>query len=84
MSIILLENIVIYALLAIPKAFQQIAFEQPNVATYKFPFLLLAEIIVPLVFISNIVGFVILSRQRTKRYFKIDQKLKIQISHGKY
>lgn len=65
MSIILLGNIVIHALLSTPTVFQQIAFEQPNVAIYKFPFLLLPAIIVPLVLISNIAGFVILSKQRS-------------------
>jgi hypothetical protein len=34
-----------------PTALQKIAFKQPNVAIYKFPFLLLPAIIVPLVFI---------------------------------
>jgi len=66
MSIILLGNIVIHALLSTPTAFQQIAFEQPNVAIYKFPFLLLPAIIVPVVLISNIAGFVILNRQRSE------------------
>lgn len=66
MSIILLRNIVIHALLSTPTAFQQIAFEQPNVAIYKFPFLLLPAIIVPVVLISNIAGFVILNRQRSE------------------
>lgn len=63
-SIILLANIVINALLSTPTVFQQIAFNQPNVAIYKFPFLLLPGIIVPLVLISNIAGFVILSRRK--------------------
>ena len=64
MSIVLLANIVINALLSTPTVFQQIAFNQPNVAIYKFPFLLLPGIITPLVLISNIAGFVILSRRK--------------------
>jgi hypothetical protein len=64
MSIALLVNIVINALLSTLTAFQLIAFEQPNVAIYKFPFLLLPGIIVPLVLISNIAGFIILKRSK--------------------
>ena len=66
LSILLLLNIIITALISTPTVFQQIAFEQPNLAMFRFPFLLLPGIIVPLVLVSNIAGFVILSRQRTE------------------
>ncbi len=62
-SLILLINILIHAVLSTPTILQQFAFEQPNVAMTKFPFLLLPAIIVPLVLISNIAGFIILKRQ---------------------
>jgi len=64
MSIILLANVVIHALLSTPTILQQIAYEQPNRAILQFPFLLLPGIIVPLVLISNIAGFVILNRKK--------------------
>ncbi|MEM7086872.1 MAG: hypothetical protein AAF489_11860 [Bacteroidota bacterium] len=64
MSILLLVNVVVHVLLATPTVIQQVAFEQPNVAVLKFPFLLLPGIIVPVVLISNIAGFVILKRAK--------------------
>ena len=64
LSIILLANILINATLSSPTAFQQFAFEQPNIAILKFPFVLLPGIIVPLVLISNISGFIILKREK--------------------
>lgn len=63
-SILLLSNIIISALLSTPTVIQQMAFEQPNIAILKFPFLLLPVIIVPLVMISNIAAFVILKRSK--------------------
>ncbi|MEE9572915.1 MAG: hypothetical protein V3W20_07705, partial [Candidatus Neomarinimicrobiota bacterium] len=63
LSIILLINVMVNATLSVPTTIQQFAFEQPNTAVLNFPFLLLPGIIVPLVFISNIAGFVILKRQ---------------------
>ena len=63
-SIVLLVNIVVNAFLSAPTVLQQFAFDQPNVAVMKFPFLLLPVIIVPLVLISNIAGFIILRRKQ--------------------
>lgn len=51
----LLVNIVTIAILSAPLAFQQMAFEQPNVGVFLFPFIWLPAIIVPLVLISHLV-----------------------------
>ncbi len=63
-SIILLINILVIAVLSTPTVLQQFAFEQPNIAVMKFPFILLPAIIVPIVLISNMAGFVILKRMK--------------------
>lgn len=62
-SLILLGNIVIHAILSGPTVLQLIAFDQPNVALFYFPFLLLPAIIVPLVLIANIGSLMILSKK---------------------
>jgi hypothetical protein len=51
----LLLNIVIHAVLAVPTPFQQLAFEQPNIAILYFPFVLLPGLLVPLVLLSHLV-----------------------------
>lgn len=61
-SILLLTNIMITAVLSMPTVFQQFGFEQPNVAVYQFPFILLPGIVVPLVLTANIAAFIILRR----------------------
>lgn len=53
--LLLLLNIVGTAVLAAPFPFQQIAFEQPNVAVFYFPFSWLPGCIVPLVLFSHLV-----------------------------
>ena len=50
----LLFNIAFNAILSLPSAFQQFAFEQPNVAILQFPFVLLPSILVPLVLFSHL------------------------------
>ncbi len=50
----LLLNIVITAVLAAPFDFQQIAFDQPNIAVLYFPFVWLPACVVPLVLLSHI------------------------------
>ncbi|MEM9929813.1 MAG: hypothetical protein AAF840_08350, partial [Bacteroidota bacterium] len=55
-GLVLLLNIVTTALLAAPLPFQQIAFDQPNVAVLKFPFNLLPAVVVPLVLTAHILG----------------------------
>lgn len=51
----LLVNIVMIAILSIPYPFQRLAFDQPNLAVLKFPFLWLPSVVVPLVFFSHLV-----------------------------
>ena len=62
-SIILLTNVLVHAVLSTPTILQKFAFDQPNIAVMKFPFLLLPAIIVPIVLISNLAGFVLLKRK---------------------
>lgn len=50
----LLLNIVLTAALSVPSPFQQIAFEQPNVAILHFPFVWLPSVIVPIVLLARI------------------------------
>jgi hypothetical protein len=50
----LLINIVVIALLSAPFAFQQLAFDQPNVAILYFPFVYLPAVVVPLVLFSHL------------------------------
>jgi hypothetical protein len=49
----LLLNIIITAALAAPSPFQQLAFNQPNVAVLYFPFSLLPTVVVPLVLFAH-------------------------------
>ena len=49
-----LINIVGHAIFAAPFPFQQLAFEQPNIAVLHFPFVWLPCCIVPLVFLSHL------------------------------
>jgi hypothetical protein len=51
----LLFNIVIHAVLSAPFAFQQLAFDQPNIAVLHFPFVWLPCCIVPLVLFSHLI-----------------------------
>ncbi len=51
----LLLNIVINAVLSTPFAFQQFAFDQPNIAVLYFPFVWLPCCIVPIVLFSHLV-----------------------------
>jgi len=55
--LILLLNVVITAALAIPSPFQQLAFDQPNVAVLYFPFNLLPTFVVPMVLFGHLVAF---------------------------
>lgn len=54
-SLILLVNIVINAILSTPTFVQQFAFEQPNIAVFYFPFHLLPAFVVPIVLFSHLV-----------------------------
>ncbi|TGE20202.1 hypothetical protein [Hymenobacter elongatus] len=54
-ALALLLNIVVLALLAAPTPLQQLAFEQPNVAVVRFPFVWLPVFIVPVVAFTHLV-----------------------------
>ena len=51
----LVLNVVIHGLLSAPSRFQQLAFDQPNVAIMYFPFAWLPACIVPIVIFSHLV-----------------------------
>ncbi len=55
-SLLLLLNIIINAILSAPLPFQQFAFEQPNVAILYFPLVWLPAIVVPIVLFSHLVA----------------------------
>lgn len=54
--LLLLLNVVVTAIFAIPSSFQQIAFDQPNIAVLYFPFNLLPTIVVPLVLFAHCIA----------------------------
>ena len=54
----LLVNIVSTAIVALPSPFQQIAFDQPNVAIIYFPYVWLPTIVVPIVLFAHIAALV--------------------------
>jgi hypothetical protein len=53
----LLINIVTHAVLSAPFPFQQLAFDQPNVAVLTFPFIWLPGCVVPLVLFAHLAAF---------------------------
>lgn len=50
----LLINIAFNAILSVPGAFQQFAFDQPNIGILMFPFIFLPSVLVPLVLFSHL------------------------------
>lgn len=66
-STLLLTIIVALALLAAPTPLQQLAFEQPNVAVLRFPFVWLPAFIVPVVLFSHLASFYQLLRPLQRR-----------------
>jgi hypothetical protein len=52
--LLLLLNVVITSALAVPFPFQQLSFEQPNIAILYFPFSLLPTVVVPLVLFAHL------------------------------
>jgi hypothetical protein len=52
--LLLLLNVVITSALAVPFPFQQLSFEQPNIAILYFPFSLLPTMVVPLVLFAHL------------------------------
>ncbi|QJW91246.1 hypothetical protein HNV11_18630 [Spirosoma taeanense] len=55
-ALLLLVNIVTLAVLSAPSPFQQLAFDQPNVAVLKFPFIWLPGFIVPIVLLGHLIA----------------------------
>lgn len=56
LGLLLLLNVVITAIFAIPSPFQKLAFDQPNIAVLHFPFNLLPTVIVPIVLFGHLVA----------------------------
>ncbi|GAB3774708.1 hypothetical protein GCM10028818_17860 [Spirosoma horti] len=56
LALLLLINVVTYAILSTPLPFQQFAHEQPNVAILKFPFIWLPGFVVPTVLLGHLVA----------------------------
>lgn len=56
MGLVFLTTIVVIAILSSPLPLQQFAFDQPNIAVLKFPFIYLPAFIVPLVYIAHILA----------------------------
>lgn len=63
----LLFNVVIRAVLAAPTPFQQLAFDQPNVAVLYFPYVWLPAFIVPAVLLSHLIAIRRLIRKNGQR-----------------
>jgi hypothetical protein len=65
--VVLLMNIIRIATLSTPYPFQQMGFEQPNIAVLYFPFAWLPGCIVPLVLLSHLSSIrqLLLSRQKS-------------------
>ncbi len=55
LGLALLVNIIVHALLSAPTVFQQMAFDQPNIALPQFPYIWLAAFVAPAVFFSHLV-----------------------------
>lgn len=56
LCLLLLLNVVITAVFAVPSPFQKLAFEQPNIAILYFPFHLLPTFVVPTVLFGHLVA----------------------------
>ncbi len=52
----MLFNVVLHGLLSAPSPFQQMAFDQPNIAILYFPFVWLASVVVPAVLFAHLVS----------------------------
>ncbi len=55
-GLMFLFTIVMIAILSSPLPFQQISFDQPNIAVLEFPFVLLPSFVVPIVFLTHILS----------------------------
>lgn len=56
LCLLLLLNVIITAIFAVPSPFQKLAFDQPNIAVLYFPFNLLPTVIVPAVLFGHLVA----------------------------
>lgn len=64
LCLLLLLNVVITAIFAIPSPIQKLAFDQPNVAVLYFPFNLLPSVVVPLVFFAHLIAIRQITRHK--------------------
>lgn len=55
-GLLFLTTIVVIAILSSPLPVQQLAFDQPNIAVLKFPFVYLPAYVVPVVYLSHILS----------------------------
>ncbi len=62
MGLGLLLNVVVRGILSAPSPFQQLAFDQPNVAVLYFPFVWLPSVVVSIVLFGHLAAFYRLSR----------------------
>lgn len=65
LCLLLLLNVVVTAIFALPSPFQRLSLDQPNVAVLHFPFNLLPTVVVPLVLFAHLIAIRQLVR-RTK------------------
>lgn len=65
LGLMFLTFIVLIALLSAPLPFQQLAFDQPNIAVQKFPYLFLPAFIVPIVYASHFLALQKLRAEET-------------------
>lgn len=64
LCLLLLLNVVLTAIFALPSPLQKLSFEQPNIAVLHFPFNLLPAVVVPTVFFGHLAAI----RQLTKKH----------------
>lgn len=57
-ALLFLFNIVIHAVLSTPFSFQQLAFDQPNIAIFYFPFVWLPGFVVPAVLFAHLLSLI--------------------------
>ena len=69
-SLGLLLFIIVNAILSAPTPLQQFGFDQPNVAIFHFPFVLLPAVVVPIVLFSHLVSL----RQLARNTIYVDAK----------
>jgi len=65
-GMLLLLWIVLIAILSSPLPFQQLAFDQPNMAVMQFPYVWLPAGLVPLIFVSHLLAIKTLLRSRNR------------------